>query len=86
MIDTATGETLTDCVQTDCQMRRYSDSEIERYLDDGSGSYKTHTHGFDPYHGYSIAFIESIVGNPLNITGVPTSTVIEMLKRIGYPI
>jgi predicted house-cleaning NTP pyrophosphatase (Maf/HAM1 superfamily) len=68
-------------------MRNYDDGEIDKYLDNCDEKYKTHGHGFDPSNYYSMSFIESVIGNPLNVMmGIPVSRIIEMLKEIGYEI
>ncbi|MFA7717107.1 MAG: Maf family protein [Candidatus Absconditabacterales bacterium] len=87
MIDITTGKTLSRCVQTDNTMRKYSDSEINKYLDNCDEKYKTHAHGFDPSNYYSMTFIDTIVGNPMNVMmGIPLSAIMEMLKELGYTI
>jgi predicted house-cleaning NTP pyrophosphatase (Maf/HAM1 superfamily) len=83
MIDITTGKTLSRCVQTDNTMRKYSDSEINKYLDNCDEKYKTHAHGFDPSNYYSMTFIDTIVGNPMNVMmGIPLSAIMEMLKEL----
>lgn len=83
MIDKDTGKTLSRCVKTENTMRAYSDDEIDKYLDNCDEKYKTHAHGFDPSNYYSMTFIDTIQGNPMNVMmGIPLSTIMEMLKEI----
>ena len=64
-------------------MRNYSDKEIDTYLDNCDERYTTYAHGFDPSNSYSMTFIDTIVGNPLNIMmGIPLSTIMTMLHNI----
>lgn len=83
MIDKTTGKTLSRCVKTENTMRAYNDNEIDKYLDNCDEKYKTHAHGFDPSNYYSMTFIDTISGNPLNVMmGIPLNTIMEMLKEI----
>lgn len=87
MIDKESQKTLSSCTVTESKMRKYDDNDINKYLDNCNEKYKTHAHGFDPLNYYSMSFIESIVGNPLNvIMSIPVDKIIEMLKEIGYKI
>lgn len=87
MIDIATGKTLSQSVKTDSTMRKYSDSEIDKYLDNCDEKYKTHAHGFDPSNYYSMTFIDTIVGNPMNVMmGIPLSTIMEMLQEMWFTL
>jgi len=87
MIDITTGKTLSWCVKTDNTMRKYSDSEIDKYLDNCDEKYKTHAHGFDPSNYYSMTFIDTINGNPMNVMmGIPLSTIMEMLKELWFTL
>jgi predicted house-cleaning NTP pyrophosphatase (Maf/HAM1 superfamily) len=83
MINIHTGNVLSRCVKTDSTMRNYSDNEIDIYLNNCNDKYKTHAHGFDPSNSYSMTFIDTIVGNPLNVMmGIPLSTIMVMLQEI----
>lgn len=87
MVNMSTGQTVSQSIRTDAKMRKYNDQEIEKYLDNCDERYKTHAHGFDPSNYYSMTFIDTIQGNPLNIMmWIPLSTIMEMLQRIGYNI
>ena len=77
-----TKQQFSDCVVTKATLRNYEDEEIERYLDDGTNNYKTHAHGFDPYNQYSSTFIESIIGEPLNMIGTPIARIMKMIKDL----
>lgn len=87
MIDLDNKKTLSDCVATESKMRSYDDNDIDKYLDNCDERYKTHADGFDACNYYSMSFIESVTGNPLNVMmGIPVSRIVEMLKEIGYKI
>lgn len=87
MIDVTTGKTLSKCVKTNNTMRKYSDNEIDKYLDNCDEKYKTYAHGFDSSNYYSMTFIDTIVGNPMNVMmGIPLSTIMEMLQEMWFTL
>ncbi len=85
-INLATQQQLSDCVITKAKLRAYDDTDINRYLDDGTDNYKTHAHGFNPYNQYSSTFIESIIGEPLNMIGTPIARIMKMIKDLWYKV
>ncbi len=86
LIDKVSGVVKKDVVTTEAFMRKYTDKEIEKYLNQ-TEKYKTHAHGFDPLENYSAVFISTITGSYNNILrGIPTEHIIEMLQEVGIEI
>lgn len=82
MIDTASGRTLSEVVKTDVLMRKFSDKDIEEYLDNDP-LFNTYALGYDPIRYISATFVKSIEGSYYNLLGgMPVETVIEMLEAI----
>lgn len=84
MLNTATNKTLSKVVITDVFMRKLSDEEINKYLDEDS-NFNTYALGYDPVKHYSASFVKKIEGSYYNLLGgIPLETIIEMLREIGY--
>ena len=69
--------------ETEIFMRKYSDKEIEAYLEK-EVEFKNFALGYDTEKCLSASFIERIKGNHLNLKGIPLSPVIIMLEEVGY--
>lgn len=80
------GKIFSDTVETKITLRKYTDDEINYYLNNCDEKYKITAHGFNTMSYYSMTFIENIYGEPFNLRGIPVSKIIEMLKEIGYEI
>lgn len=83
LLDTATGEVLTQVVSTRVNMRPYTDEEIANYVASGdpigkAGSYAIQNKIFHP--------AESCDGCYTNVVGLPLCTVCQMLTQHGIPI
>ncbi|MCO5177726.1 MAG: Maf family protein, partial [Thermomicrobiales bacterium] len=70
-------------VTTNVRMRRYTDAEIERYIERGEP--------FDKAGGYAIQDgefhpVERFEGCYSNVVGLPLGKVIEMLTAVGIPL
>lgn len=77
---------LSKSVYTAIIMRKLTDAEINRYLDQDP-NYTNYAQGYDPLATYGATFIKKIHGsynNPLR--GIPLEVIIEMLEEIGYQI
>jgi len=84
MINTASGKTLSKLVKTDVLMRKLSEEEINKYLDEDP-NFNTYALGYDPVKHISSSFVKEIKGSYYNLLGgIPLETIIEMLKEIGY--
>lgn len=86
MINLSSGRVLNRLVRTDIDMRRLSDSEINKYLDQDP-NYMTYAAGFDPVRNISSSFAKSIQGSYNNfLVGIPLEMMMEMLSELGYKI
>ncbi len=83
MVNTKTNETALEYDEVKIFMRKYSDKEIEAYLEQDS-EFKRFALGYDTEKHLSASFIEKINGNHLNLMGIPLSLVVTMLQRVGY--
>lgn len=80
VIDTVSGERLTDVAVTDVPMREYSDEEISAYIASGDP--------FDKAGGYAIQhtqFRPAVLasGCYANVVGLPLCHVVRALRRLG---
>ena len=84
VFNTRSGNIQTDAVSSRVCYRKYSDEEIERYLDkdapyDCAGSFKSEQLG--------IALVEKIAGpDPTSLIGLPLIKLTEMLRTEGYKL
>jgi len=84
MVNTASGKTLAKVVKTELSMRRLSDEEIKKYLDEDQG-FNTYALGFDTVKHTSASFIKSIKGSYYNLlAGMPLEAMMDMLRELGY--
>lgn len=82
IINVSDGKVLSRVVKTAVDLRRLTDSEIEKYLDQDS-HYNTYALGFDPLGHFSSSFVEKIEGSYNNLLrGIPLEVIVEMLKEI----
>ncbi len=80
VIETATGQGVTEISCTDVPMRSYSDSEIEAYIASGdpfdkAGSYAIQNTDFNP--------VPALSGCYANVMGLPLCHVIRALRAFG---
>lgn len=86
MVDTTTQKSIIKVVKSEVFMRKLSDSEISRYLDQDPNHNK-YAHGYDIKNYASSSFPAKLVGSYTNaLMGIPIETVIEMLKEAGYKL
>jgi len=84
IINTGSGKTLSRVVKTDVFMRKLSEEEINKYLNEDP-NFNTYALGYDPVKHYSASFVKKIEGSYYNLLGgIPLETIVEMLKEIGY--
>jgi len=77
-------KSISNLVETKVQLRKISDDEINKYLDQDK-NYTTYALGYDPLEHYSSSFILSITGSYNNITrGMPLEKIIELLLKVGF--
>lgn len=86
IINVSENKALTRVVKTAVDLRKLTDSEISKYLDQDS-NFNTYALGFDPLGHYSSSFVKSIEGSYNNLLrGIPLEEIVEMLKEIGIKI
>ena len=84
IVNTATNKAISRVVITDVFMRKLSDEEINKYLDEDP-HFNTYALGYDPVRHISSSFVKRIEGSYYNLLGgIPLETIIEMLRGIGY--
>ena len=80
LINTATGQHVTDIAATDVPMREYGDDEIEAYIASGDP--------FDKAGGYAIQNphfhpVDVLSGCYANVVGLPLCHLLRSLRRLG---
>lgn len=80
VIDTRTGQGMTEVSATDVPMRAYSDDEIEAYIASGdpfdkAGSYAIQNTDFNP--------VPSLTGCYANVMGLPLCHLVRALRAFG---
>ena len=84
MINTGSGETISKIVKTDVFMRKLTEEEINRYLEEDP-NFNTYALGYDPVRHISSSFVQKIEGSYYNLLGgIPVEVIVEMLREIGY--
>lgn len=86
IINVPSNKVLSKIVKTKVSLRKLTDLEIQKYLDQDA-SYNTYAPGFDPLEHFSSSFVKRIEGSYNNLLrGIPLETTVEMLKEIGTVI
>ncbi|MCK4454237.1 septum formation protein Maf [Candidatus Parcubacteria bacterium] len=86
MINTSLNKIISRVVKTEVFMRKLSDKEIEKYLDEDP-HFNTYALGYDPLKHSSSAFIQRIEGSYNNLLrGIPLEIIVEMLPDVGYEL
>ena len=86
MVNTTTSKTLSKIITTDVFMRRFSDEEINKYLDEDP-NFNTYALGYDPVKHISSSFVKRIEGSYNNLLGgIPLEAMMEMLYEIGFKL
>lgn len=86
MININNNQRLEEVSITDVWLRKLSDEEINRYLDEGE-KYKTFSAGFNPLEQYSATFVKKIEGSYNNfLRGVPLEAIVGMLRKLGQRV
>ena len=84
IVNTATNKAISRVVITDVFMRKLSDEEINKYLDEDP-HFNTYALGYDPVKHISSSFVKKIEGSYYNLLGgIPLETIVEMLTEVGY--
>ena len=82
IVNAATGQSLTDHMTADIQMREFTDEEMEESISSGipmdkAGAYAIQDQEFRP--------ARMISGCYSNVVGLPLCRMAEMLEELGYP-
>lgn len=80
IINTATGESLTEHECTKVKMKKLSDADIAAYINTGEPMDKA---GAYAIQGMGSLFIEGIEGDYFNVVGLPLFRLGKMLERFG---
>jgi len=84
IVNTDTNKAISRVVKTEVFMRKLSDEEINKYLDEDP-HFNTYALGYDPVRHISSSFVKKIEGSYYNLLGgIPLETIVEMLGEIGY--
>jgi len=84
IVNTSAQKSITRVVKSEVVMRKLSDSEINKYLDQDP-NYNKYAHGYDIKNYASSSFPAKLIGSYTNaLMGIPIEVVIEMLAEIGY--
>jgi len=84
MVNTLTRKAATKAVKSKVFMRKFSDADIKRYLDDDP-DYNKYAHGYDIKNKISSSFVSEINGSYNSaLMGIPLEVLPEMLSEVGY--
>jgi septum formation protein len=83
IINTATGESLTEHESTKVKMKELSDAEITAYINTGEPMDKA---GAYAIQGMGSLFVEGIEGDYFNVVGLPLFRLRRMLERFGMKL
>jgi len=82
VVNTALNKAVSRVVKTEVFMRKLSDAEINKYLEEDP-NYNTYALGYDPLGHSSSAFIERIEGSYNNLLrGIPLEVIPEMISKV----
>lgn len=83
VINTASNKTVSKVVKTETYLRKFSEKEIEAYLNQDK-FYNTYALGYDPLGHYSSTFSERIEGSYNNLLrGIPLEAIVGMLSEVS---
>jgi septum formation protein len=84
MVNVETGTETTRVVKTSARLRKITEAEIDKYLDQDP-QFNTYALGFDSLGHYGMTFIKNIEGSYNNLLrGIPVEAIVEMLPLIGW--
>jgi len=83
VINTTLNKAVSEIIKTEVFMRKLSDIEINKYLEEDP-NYNTYALGYDPLGHSSSAFIRRIEGSYNNLLrGIPLEAIPGMLSEVG---
>ena len=80
VINSATGETVSDVAESVVYMKKLSDEEISTYVESGEPMDKAGAYGIQ---GYGSMIIERIEGCYFNVMGLPMSLLHDLFKKLN---
>ena len=83
VMDTRTGKTISNAVETAVDIKRLTEGEIEAYLKSGEPLDKA---GAYAIQGLGAAIVERIEGDYSNVVGLPLCALSETLKEFGVNV
>jgi septum formation protein len=83
VMDTRTGKTISNAVETAVDIKRLTEEEIEAYLKSGEPLDKA---GAYAIQGLGAAIVERIEGDYSNVVGLPLCALSETLKEFGVNV
>ena len=84
MVNILTRKAATKVVKSKVFMRKFSDDDIKRYLDEDP-DYNKYAHGYDIKNKISSSFVSKINGSYNSaLMGIPLEVLQKMLSEIGY--
>lgn len=84
MVNIKSGESISRVVRTKVYLRKLSNEDINKYLDEDE-SWKTLAAGYNALDHYSATFVKRIEGSPHNLlSGIPLEIIPELLRKLGY--
>ncbi len=83
IINTATGESLTEHESTEVKIKDLSSAEIMAYINTGEPADKA---GAYAIQGLGSLFVEGIRGDYFNVVGLPLFRLRKMLEHFGFKL
>lgn len=83
IIDTTTGQTATNSVETKVYFKKLTNKEIDTYVETGEPLDKAGAYGIQEKGSL---FVKKIEGDYFNVVGLPIYAVVETLKKFGVKI
>jgi septum formation protein len=83
IIDTSTGKTVTNSVETRVYFKKLTASEVDNYIKSGEPLDKAGAYGIQ---GLGSVIVKQIKGDYYNVMGLPVSALAESLKRFDIRV
>jgi septum formation protein len=83
IIDTSTGKTVTNSVETRVYFKKLTASEVDNYIKSGEPLDKAGAYGIQ---GLGSIIVKQIKGDYYNVMGLPVSALAESLKRFDIRV
>jgi len=83
VMNSKSGKTLTESVETIVEMEKIDELDIEKYVNSGEGDDKAAAYAIQ---GKGSLFIKGIKGDYFNVVGLPIYTLKKLLKKFGIDL